>query len=270
MFIFFIKSLVLGIIQGFAEFLPISSTAHLILSANLMRLEMSEFIKSFIVIIQFGSILAVIILYWKKLWNNKIVYFKKLMTAFIPTAIIGLLGYSLVKNFLQESLEIISLALFLGGIAIVILERKYQERSGEVNNVSDDKTEVDISVMSYKQCFIVGIFQSLAIVPGVSRSAATILGGLSLGISRLVIVEFSFLLAIPTMLAASSLDLVKTGFNFNLEEIIFLIIGFLASFVVAWISIKFLLRFIKKNNFSIFGWYRIVLGVALFLLLYAF
>lgn len=270
MIIFFIKSLVLGIIQGFAEFLPISSTAHLILGANLLNLEMSEFLKSFIVIIQFGSILAVIILYWKKLWNNKVIYFKKLMIAFIPTAIIGLLSYGLVKNFLQESLEIIALALFLGGIAIVILERKYQEKNRELKDIQSNNFEVDISVMSYKQCFIVGIFQSLAIVPGVSRSAATILGGLSMGISRLIIVEFSFLLAIPTMLAASSLDLVKTGFSFNLEEIIFLIIGFVASFGVAWLSIRFLLKFIKKNNFSIFGWYRILLSVILFLLLYIF
>lgn len=270
MTIFFIKSLVLGIIQGFAEFLPISSTAHLILGASLLDLEMTEFLKSFIVIIQFGSILAVIILYWKKLWKNKIIYFKKLMTAFIPTAIIGLLGYSLVKNFLQESLEIIALALFLGGIAIVFLEKKYQEKNREAQNNLKNDSKIDISVMSYKQCFIVGIFQALAIVPGVSRSAATILGGLSMGVGRLVIVEFSFLLAIPTMLAASFLDLVKTGLSFSLEEIIFLIIGFIASFLVAWISIKFLLKFIKKNNFSIFGWYRILLGVVLFLFLYVF
>lgn len=258
-----LKSLALGIVQGFTEFLPISSTAHLILSAKVLKLNFSDFIKSFIIIIQFGSILAVIVLYWKKIWKNHIVYFKKIITAFIPTAILGFVFYKIVKNFLHENLEIISLALFLGGVAIIVLERKYKEKSKDqvkkINNIKD---------ISYKQCFIIGLYQSIAIIPGISRSAATILGGLSLGISRFVIIEFSFLLAIPTMLAASSWDLLKSGFNFNNNEIIFLIIGFISSFLMAWVSIKFLLNFIKKNNFLLFGWYRVLLGVLIFLFLY--
>ncbi len=278
MIIYFLKSIVLGIVQGFTEFLPVSSTAHLILSVNLLKLDFTEFIKSFIIIIQFASILAVIVLYWKKIWSSWD-NIKKIITAFIPTAILGLIFYKVVKNFLQESLEIIALALFLGGVVMLLLEKRYKHKKQLVTNIKEglndeqkvelEKEEVnDIKDISYFQCFLIGVFQALAIVPGVSRSAATILGGLSLGIGRLAIVEFSFLLAIPTMLAASSLDLIKTGFVFNFNDLIFLIIGFIFSFIVAWISIKFLLKFIKKNDFRIFAWYRIILGVAIFLFLY--
>ncbi|MDD3711050.1 MAG: undecaprenyl-diphosphate phosphatase [Patescibacteria group bacterium] len=264
MIIYFLKSIILGIVQGFTEFLPISSTAHLILSVNLLKLDFSEFIKSFIIIIQFASILAVIILYWKKIWSSW-ENIKKIIIAFIPTAILGLLFYKIVKNFLQESLDIIALALFLGGVIMLFLEKRYIRKMGEATDVVDIK---DIKDISYQQCFFIGIFQALAMIPGVSRSAATILGGLSMGISRLAIVEFSFLLAIPTMLAASSLDLIKTGFNFSFNDLIFLIIGFIVSFIVAWFSIKFLLKFIKKNDFRVFAWYRIILGVIIFLFLY--
>ncbi len=293
MIIYFLKGLVLGIAQGFTEFLPISSTAHLILSVNLLKLEFTEFLKSFIIIIQFASILAVIILYWKRIWSS-FKNIKKIIIAFIPTAILGLVFYKIVKNFLQESLDIIALALFLGGIAMLFLEKGYdrkknteaiKKRNYTKNNLSRDSilegegVNLEISIdkieatnienISYRQCFFIGIFQALAIIPGVSRSAATILGGLSIGVGRLAIVEFSFLLAIPTMLAASSLDLIRTGFNFNLNDLIFLLIGFIFSFIVAWFSIKFLLNFVKKNNFKIFAWYRIALGVLIFLFLYA-
>lgn len=278
MVIYFLKSIVLGVVQGFTEFLPISSTAHLILSVNLLKLGFTDFIKSFIIIIQFASILAVIILYWKKIWSSWD-NIKKIIVAFIPTAILGLIFYKLVKNFLQESLEIIALALFLGGVLMLFLEKRYKHKKESSLNIEEgtannkkielgEKENNDIESISYSQCFLIGVFQALAIVPGVSRSAATILGGLSLGIGRLAIVEFSFLLAIPTMLAASSLDLIKTGFIFNFNDLIFLIIGFIFSFIIAWASIKFLLKFIKKNDFRIFAWYRIVLGVALFLILY--
>jgi undecaprenyl-diphosphatase len=258
----YLKSLILGIVQGFTEFLPVSSTAHLILSSKILKLELSDFLKSFIIIIQFGSILAVIFLYWNKILKNHLIYFKKIMTAFIPTALLGLLFYNIVKNFLHESIGIIALALFLGGVLIIIFERRYKDNK----NIKI----VDLKDISYQQCFIIGLFQSLAMIPGVSRSAATIMGGLSLGIGRLAIVEFSFLLAIPTMFAASSLDLLKNGLSFSYNEIIFLAIGFVASFFVALFSIKFLLNFIKKNSFLIFAWYRVFIGVLIFLFLYIF
>jgi undecaprenyl-diphosphatase len=261
----FLKSLILGIVQGFTEFIPVSSTAHLILSAKALRVELSDFVKSFIVIIQFGSILAVIFLYWKKVWRDHLLYFKKIMTAFMPTAILGLIFYNIVKNVLHESINIIAMSLFLGGIAIIILERFYKNRKkrGNFKEVSSIKD------ISYFQCLMIGVFQSIAMIPGVSRSAATILGGLSLGIGRLAIVEFSFLLAVPTMLAASSLDLLKEGASFNSNEIILLAVGFLASFVVAIFSIKFLISFIKKNSFTPFGWYRVVIGLLIFIFLFS-
>lgn len=275
----FFKSIILGIVQGLTEFLPISSTAHLILSSSFLKLELSDFLKSFIVIIQLGSILAVIILYWKKVFSNFSLYFKKVLSAFIPTAIIGLIFYQFVKDYLQESLEVISLALFLGGVLMMSFERNFKEKEQarkkeeEVLAKAGETLPIEkkegIESISYKQAIIIGVFQALAIVPGVSRSAATILGGLALGISRVVIVEFSFLLAVPTILAASSLDLYKSALSFSGREIALLSIGFIVSFIVSWLSIKFLLSYIKKNSFSVFAWYRVILAFILFLWLYA-
>lgn len=269
----FLKSLILGVVQGLTEFLPISSTAHLLLGSRLLNLELSDFLKSFIVIIQLGSILAVIILYWKKVFSNWLLYFKKILIAFIPTAILGLIFYQVVKNYLQESLEIISLALFLGGVLMIVFERRYKEKRealAEADKNLPIKKEMEFQDISYVQCLIIGVFQALAMVPGVSRSAATILGGLTLGIGRVAIVEFSFLLAVPTMMAASTLDLYKTALSFTSKEALLLSVGFIASFIVAWFSIKFLLNFVRKNSFNVFGWYRVLLGVALFLILYVF
>lgn len=256
----YFKSLLLGIIQGFTEFLPISSTAHLLVGVELLKMELSDFTKSFIIIIQFASILAVVFLYWKKIINNFSSYFKKIFVAFVPTAILGLTFYKIVKNFLQESFLIISLALFLGGIIIIILENRYKNKK-KIKRIERDNF---IDEISYKNCLYIGFFQSIAMIPGVSRSAATIFGGLLLGISRRAIVEFSFLLAIPTMAAATGLDLIKSGFSFSGEELIILLIGFVVSFLVAVFSIKFLLNFIKNNNFKIFAWYRILIGLLIF------
>lgn len=260
--IYYLKAVILGSIQGFSEFLPISSTAHLLLGVELLKLDLNEFIKSFVIIIQLGSILAVLFLYWKKIISNIAIYFKKLLVAFIPTAILGLALYKVVKNVFQESFLIIAIALFLGGIIILILEKRYKRE--EVDNLNPDW----IKEITYKKCFYIGIFQALAMIPGVSRSAATIFGGLSLGISRKSIVEFSFLLAIPTMAAASGLDLIKSSFSFNPSELRFLIIGFVLSFFVAIVFIKFLLNYIKKNDFKIFAWYRIVLALLIITFFY--
>lgn len=269
-----LKALVLGIVQGFTEFLPISSTAHLLIFSRILNLELNDFLKSFIIIIQFASILAVLVLYWQKIIDNFFTYFKKLFVALIPTAIIGLSFYKIVKSFLQESFLVISLSLFFGGILIIVLENYYfrkrrrllidQKEKGEGEaNLSDPIKEI-----SYKKCFFIGIFQAIAIIPGVSRSAATIFGGLLLGVSRQAIVEFSFLLAIPTMAAATGVDLIKAGLNFQQSEFIFLIIGFITSFIVAMFSIKFLLRFIRKSNFKPFAWYRIIIGLLTFFIFF--
>ncbi|HNV86532.1 MAG TPA: undecaprenyl-diphosphate phosphatase [Candidatus Omnitrophota bacterium] len=246
-----LDALLLGIVEGITEFLPISSTGHLILSGRLLGLSQTEFLKSFDIAIQLGAILAVVILYWKKL----LVDFRmltKIATAFLPTAILGLGFYKIVKQFLLSSESVVLWSLFLGGVFIIVFEMLYKERKDAAEDVSD---------ISYRQAFLIGIFQSVAMIPGVSRAAATIFGGLSLGLKRKTIVEFSFLLAVPTMLAATGLDLIKSAGAFSRGDFVFLGTGFLASFLVAILGIKFLIYFIKNNNFIPFGIYRIALAL---------
>ncbi len=249
-----IHALIFGLVEGITEFLPISSTGHLILTAHLLGLSQTEFVKSFEIIIQLGAILAVLVLYGRSFLLNPEVL-KRLVVAFIPTGILGLFFYKLIKRFLLGE-TVVLWSLFLGGIFLIFFERWYRE----------EKSDADaIAFISYPQAFLIGVFQSIAMIPGVSRAAATICGGLILGIKRKTIVEFSFLLAVPTMLAASILDLLKSGNVFSGAQFHSLLIGFIASFVTAVFSIQFLLRFIKTHRFSAFGFYRIIF-VVLFLL----
>ncbi len=245
-----LQAIILGIVEGVTEFLPISSTGHLILVGDLLGISSSEFTKSFDIIIQLGAISAVIFLYWKTLWNLETI--KKLIIAFIPTGIIGLALYKTVKTYLLGNEAVVLWALFLGGICLIAFELWHKE--------SEDAT-ADISTISYRQAATIGLFQSIAIIPGVSRSAATILGGLLLGLKRSVIVEFSFLLAVPTMLAASGLDLANHYSSFSADQFGVLAVGFAVAFLVAMGSIKFLLSYIRKHNFIPFGIYRIVIAL---------
>jgi len=250
----FIQAIILGIVEGITEFLPISSTAHLTLASDLLRLAQTEFMKSFEIIIQLGAIMAVVFLYWRSFL--KIEVLKRLVIAFIPTGILGLVLYKTVKHYLLGNTAVVLWALFLGGLFLVIFEKWHKEK--------EDATD-EIAKISYKQCLILGLFQSVAMIPGVSRSAATIIGGLIFGLKRKTIVEFSFLLAVPTLAAATGLDLVKSAATFSLDQADLLIIGFIASFITAIIGIKFLLQYIQKNNFIAFGVYRMAI-VILFLL----
>lgn len=243
-------AVLLGLVEGITEFLPISSTGHLILAGELLRIPATDFQKSFDIIIQLGAIASVVVLYWKTLFNMETV--KKLIVAFIPTGIIGLALYGIVKTYLLGNHTVVLWSLFLGGIALIAFELWHKE--------PDTATET-ITAISYKQAAIIGIFQSLAIIPGLSRSASTIVGGLLLGLKRTTIVEFSFLLAVPTMLAASGLDLVKNASSFETGQLGVLAVGFVTSFVVAILSIKFLLGFIQKHNFISFGIYRIAVAL---------
>lgn len=246
-----LKAIIFGIVEGITEFLPISSTGHLILTARLLGISQTDFLKSFEIAIQLGAILSVVVLYWRSLLVDLKVL-RRVITAFIPTAIIGLIFYKVLKGFLLGSNAVVLWSLFLGGIFLIIFELIYCERQKATEGLSD---------ISYLQSFLIGIFQSIAIIPGISRSAATIYGGLILGLKRRTIVEFSFLLAVPTMLAATSFDLVKTAATFSIGQFIFLLIGFVTSFVVALFSIKFLLNFIKRHNFIYFGIYRIIIAL---------
>jgi undecaprenyl-diphosphatase len=245
-------ALILGIVEGLTEFLPVSSTAHLILAAAALRLPDSEFLKSFEIIIQLGAILAVVVLYWSKFWKPEI--FAKLVVAFVPTGIIGLTVYKLLKAYLLGNVDVVLAALLLGGIALIVFERF---------NQSVD-VDVEFSEITYRKAFLIGLFQALAIIPGVSRSAATIVGGSLIGISKRTIVEFSFLLAVPTMLAATGLELFKNHGAIT-GHVAPLAVGFVVSFITAIAAIKSFLEFIKKRDFTAFGWYRVLLAIAFFL-----
>jgi undecaprenyl-diphosphatase len=248
-----LNSIILGIVEGATEFLPVSSTGHLILASALLGVVESDFVKTFLIVIQLGAILAVLVIYWRKYLDWPLL--KKIVVAFIPTGIIGLALYHFIKTYLLGNNWVVLVALFLGGIAIILFERWHEQHADEAHGT-------DLTALSYKNAALIGLAQAVAVIPGVSRSGATILGGLSLGLSRAAIVEFSFLLAVPTMIAASGLSLVSSGLGFSSGEWLILAIGFIVSFLVAMASIRWLLGYVRKHDFVGFGWYRIVLSVA--------
>jgi undecaprenyl-diphosphatase len=252
-----LQSIILGIVEGITEFLPISSTGHLIIASSLLGLPQTEFQKSFEIAIQLGAIGSVIVLYWRRFLEPAVLM--RVLAAFIPTGIIGLALYHVVKTYLFGSNAVVLWALGLGGVALIVFELLHRE--------GDDAVE-DVASISYPKAVLIGLFQSLSIVPGVSRAGATIVGGLILGLSRRTIVEFSFLLAVPTMLAATGLDLVKNASSFAGQQIGVLTTGFVVSLVVALLSIKFLLAFVRTRTFIPFGVYRIVAAIAFAIALY--
>lgn len=252
-------AIILGTIEGLSEFLPISSTGHLILASNLLQIEQTEFVKTFEIAIQSGAILAVVFLYWRTNLARRGLA-RLVMTAFIPTAVIGLILYDFVKNYLLESTTVTLWSLGLGGLALILIEL-YFKRNKTRNKEGMDIT--DITSISYKNALLIGLVQSISIVPGVSRSAASIIGGMLFGMDRKTAVEFSFLLAIPTLMAATGLDLVRTNFKFNSNEWMLLGIGFITSFIVAVLVMKWFVSYVRRYTFIPFGIYRIV--IALFL-----
>ena len=242
---------VLSVVQGITEFLPVSSTGHLILATNLLEIQETEFVKSFIIAIQAGTIFSVVFLYWKRLFTDFEVA-KRLTAAFIPTAVIGFIFYKLIKKFLIGNEMVVIATLFLGGIFLIVFEWNHREKNHDID---------DISRIPYPKAMMIGLFQALAVIPGVSRSAATILGGLSLGIRRKTIVEFSFLLAVPTLLAATALDLLKSSRAFTGAQWEQLLAGSVISFIVAIFSLKFFLGFVKRFNLVVFGFYRVLAAI---------
>ncbi len=247
----YLQAIILSAVEGISEFLPISSTGHLILASELLKIQQTEFVKSFQIFIQLGAILAVIVLYWKTVLQSKLVW-KKILAAFIPTAVIGFFLYKFIKEMLLGNGFITVLALFIGGILLIILELLYKEKNHHIDKIER---------ISYKNAALIGIAQAFAVIPGISRSAATILSALFLGTKRKTAVEFSFLLAVPTMLAATVLDIVKSSFSFSAYEWSLLVTGFIGSFIVAILAIKFFLKFIKTHTFIPFGIYRIVVAI---------
>lgn len=255
----FFQALILSAIEGVTEFLPVSSTGHLLLTSKFLNIPQTEFVKSFEVIIQLGAILSVIVLYWRKLLNDFKLW-KNIIVAFIPTAVVGLVFYDLIKEIFFENILVTVSALLIGGIILIIIEHLFKEKEHHTDSVSE---------LNSKQAFLIGVAQSFSIIPGTSRAAATIIGGLLVGAKRKVAVEFSFLLAIPTMFAATGLDLIKSEFNFNSQELTILALGFIGSFITALLVVKWFIKFIGKNNFFWFGIYRIALAV-IFLFLFNF
>ncbi len=252
-----IQSIILGVIEGITEFLPISSTAHLIIAADFLNLENSKFFKTYAISIQLGAILSVAVLYLKTIIKHYQIIFK-VAVSFLPTALIALLLYKIIRGLFMENLIIIASALIIGGIALILLENHFKKRK-TINERSD------LSEISYRQAFLIGLFQALAIIPGVSRSAATIMGGLSLKLNRKTIVEYSFILAMPVMLAATVFDLYKNPISLTSHQWLIWAIGFFVSFIIAILSIKFLIKYIKSHDFKIFAWYRIALGLIVLL-----
>jgi undecaprenyl-diphosphatase len=246
-----LQSIILGIVEGITEFLPISSTGHLILASRLLGLSQTDFQKSFEIAIQLGAIGSVIMLYWRQFLEPAVL--GRLIVAFIPTGLIGFALYHVVKTYLFGSDTVVLWALGLGGVALIVFELLHKE--------SDDAV-ADVTAIPYSKAVLIGLFQSLSIVPGVSRAGATIVGGLILGLSRTTIVEFSFLLAVPTMLAATGYDLLKNASSFEAQQLGVLAAGFIASFFVALLSIKFLLAFVRTHTFIPFGIYRIAVALA--------
>ncbi len=252
-----IHALILGIVEGISEFLPISSTGHLILTSRLLGMAQTDFLVSFEIAIQLGAILAVVCLYGKTIVCN-VEIIKRVMAAFIPTAVIGFLLYKVIKQYFFANHQIVLWSLFLGGIFLIVFELIHKNKI---------ETAEELATIPLKKALIIGLCQSLAVIPGVSRAAATIVGGLALGLRRQVIVEFSFLLAVPTMLAATGLDILKNAQAITADQFSFLAVGFISSFLVAIVSIRGLLFFIKHHNFIPFGIYRIAVALLFWILI---
>ncbi len=249
------QTLILSAVEGFTEFLPVSSTGHLILTAQILGIAQTEFVKSFEIIIQLGAILAVVAIYFKTLLNKKV--WPQILIAFIPSAIIGFALYSFIKGYLFENSLIVVIALFLGGIVYIIIEYLHKDKKENNLNIED---------ISYKNALIIGLFQSVSVIPGVSRAGSTIIGALLLGTNRKTAAEFSFILAVPTIFGATVLDITETRLNFSTNEIFLLIVGFIASFIFAFISIKWLIKYLQNHTFIIFGVYRIILSIIFYLI----
>jgi undecaprenyl-diphosphatase len=252
----FLDVIILSIVEGITEFLPISSTGHLVLTSHLLGIQQTEFVKTFMVVIQLGAILAALVLYGKMLMQNKAIL-TKILIAFVPSAIIGFVFYKIIKDVLIGNELVTVLSLLIGGIALIIIELRLGKEKG---------SKYTLKTLSIRDSFFIGLFQSLSVIPGVSRAASTILGGLLLGMNRKSAVEFSFLLAIPTMIAASAYDMLQSAESFSQQNFLHLGIGMVISFVVALFVMRWLLRFVQTNTFIPFGIYRIVLAIVYFLL----
>jgi undecaprenyl-diphosphatase len=252
-----LEAVILAIVEGITEYLPVSSTGHMIIASSILGIQSDEFVKMFTVAIQFGAILSVIVLYWKRFFQS-FDFYLKLAVAFLPAAVLGFLLNDFIDSLL-ENVIVVAISLLLGGILLLFIDKW-------LNNEEKSDDEV-----TWKKALTIGFFQVIAMIPGVSRSAATIIGGLSQKLTRKAAAEFSFFLAVPTMFAATGYKMLKyhKEFGFNSENIPVLIIGNIVAFIVALIAIKGFIAFLTKNGFKVFGWYRIIVGTLILALYFA-
>ena len=252
-----LEAVIIAIVEGLTEFLPVSSTGHMIITQSLLGVESTEFVKAFTVIIQFGAILSVIVLYWKRFFQT-LDFYLKLLIGFIPAGILGFLFSDYIDNLL-ENVTVVAISLVLGGVLMLFVDKWFNKPK-------------ENEAITYKNAFLIGLFQCIAMIPGVSRSMATIVGGMTRGLPRKTAAEFSFFLAVPTMAAATGYKLLKLfssdeGFGMLKEYTAVLIIGNIVAFIVALLAIKFFIEFITKYGFKLFGWYRIVLGLVILIVM---
>lgn len=245
-----IEAIILAIVEGLTEFLPVSSTGHMILVSSLMGIHNESFVKTFEIVIQLGAIMAIVMLYAKRFLQGISIYLK-LGMAFFPTAVIGFLAYDFIKAYLFNPV-VVSVSLILGGIVFILIDKRL---------VNQQSKTLTLESISYKNAFFIGLMQCLAMVPGVSRAAATIIGGVFNGLDKKQATEFSFLLAVPTMFAATGYDLIKTPIDFSNHEILLLGIGLFLAFITAFFAVKIFLKIVENYGFKHFGYYRIVIGI---------
>ena len=244
------ETIILAIIEGLTEFLPVSSTGHMILASAAMQIHDDEFVKTFEIAIQLGAIFAIALMYIKRFFQGLEIYYK-LIVAFIPTAIIGFLAYKTIKTYLFNP-TVVAFSLIIGGIILILIDKKVSNKTSET---------ISLEKITYKNAFYIGLMQCLSMIPGTSRAAATIIGGVFNGLDKKQATEFSFLLAIPTMFAATAYDLLKTPIIFTNEQLQLLGIGLIIAFFTAWIAVKIFLKIVEKYGFKHFGYYRIFIGI---------
>lgn len=244
------EAIIIAAVEGLTEFLPVSSTGHMILASSLLGIENDDFLKTFEISIQLGAILAIALMYVKRFFRGIDIYIK-LAVAFIPTAILGFVAYGFIKEYLFSP-TVVSISLIIGGIILILIDRRVNQQTSTMKEVED---------ISIRNSFFIGLIQSISMIPGVSRAGATIVGGVLNGFDRKQATEFSFLLAIPTMFAATGYDLLKTPVHFGRDEMMLLATGLITAFIFAWIAVKLFIKFIDRHGFAYFGWYRIVIGI---------
>ncbi len=253
-----LEAIILGIVEGLTEFLPVSSTGHMILMSYLLKMQETTFLKTFEVVIQLGAILAIVWIYAKRFLSSIDIYFK-LVVAFLPTGFFGLLAYKAIKAYLFSP-SVVAVSLILGGAVLILVNRRIETTESKFQDIGD---------ITYKKAFFIGLIQCFSMIPGVSRAAATIIGGVYNGLNKKQAAEFSFLLAVPTMFAASGYDLLKAEIEYNQENITLIVVGLVVAFISAWIAVKLFLKYISHFGFKHFGYYRILIGIIFLILIFS-